>query len=356
MSRFLSPETAGLTPYVPGEQPQNRQYVKLNTNESPFPPSPRVIEAVSAAEVGKCNRYSDPACAALGAAIAEQYGVLPENVIAGNGSDELLSFAFRAFCGTGVPAVYADITYGFYKVWAAFYGLEAAVVPLREDFSLCVDDYIGKRGTVFIANPNAPTGMALPVSEIERLLAADPDRAVVVDEAYVDFGGESCVPLIKKYGNLLVLQTFSKSRSLAGGRIGFAVGSRELIGDMNRVKFSFNPYNLNRLSIVAGTAAMEDAEYFGRCCALILENRAFTVEALEKLGFTVLPSAANFVFARSGAVSGGALYKMLKARGVLVRHFDAPRISDYCRITIGSMEQMRGLLREIRNILEGDLA
>lgn len=355
MSRFLSPETAGLTPYVPGEQPQNMDYIKLNTNENPFPPSPRVLEAVSAAETGKLNLYSDPTCAALCAAIAEQYGVLPENVVAGNGSDELLSFAFRAFCGTDVPAVYADITYGFYKVWAQFYGLQSDVIPLRENFSLCVDDYIGKKGTVFIANPNAPTGMVLPVPEIERLLAADPNRVVLVDEAYVDFGGESCVPLIKKYNNLLVMQTFSKSRSLAGGRIGFAIGSRELIGDMNRVKFSFNPYNLNRLCIVAGTAAMEDREYFERCRALVMENRAFTVEALGKLGFSVLPSAANFVFARSDRIPGGELYEKLKARGVLVRHFDAPRISDFCRITIGSTEQMRGLLREIGNIMEEDL-
>ncbi len=352
MSRFLSPETARLSPYTPGEQPRNMRYNKLNTNESPFPPSPRVLEAISRAETEKLNLYSDPACTALCAAVAAFWGVESENVIPGNGSDEVLSFAFRAFCGADVPAVYADVTYGFYKVWAALYGLSSAVIPLREDFSVCVEDYIAAKGTVFIANPNAPTGIALPASEIERLLAADRDRVVVVDEAYVDFGAESCVPLVKKYDNLLVAQTFSKSRSLAGGRIGFAIGSKELIADMNRVKFSFNPYNLNRLSILAGAAAMADEEYFCACRRAVTDNRAYTVGALEALGFTVLPSKANFVFARSNAVSGGKLYAMLKERGILVRHFDDGRISDFCRITIGSMEQMQELVSAVKNILE----
>ena len=354
MSRFLSRETAGLAPYVPGEQPQDQRYNKLNTNESPFPPSPRVLEALSAAEIERLHLYSDPACAALCAAVADNCGLAPENVIPGNGSDELLSFAFRAFCGAETPAVYADITYGFYQVWARFYGLVSDVVPLREDFSLAADDYLGRRGTVFLANPNAPTGMALPAAEIGRILAADPDRVVVVDEAYADFGAESCVPLLKRYENLLVMQTFSKSRSLAGGRIGFALGSPALIEDMNRIKFSFNPYNLNRLSLLAGAAAMGDRAYFERCRAAIMENRAWTAEALESLGFTVLPSCANFLFVRPPRIDGGTLYQKLKARGVLVRHFDAPRIAAWCRITIGSRAQMEGLLREVRIILEED--
>lgn len=353
MSRFLSGEAAALSPYTPGEQPQDQHYVKLNTNESPFPPSPRVLKALSRAEVQKLNLYSDPTCAVLCGAIAKRYELKPENVIAGNGSDELLSFAFRAFCGSGKGAAYADITYGFYKVWARYYGLQASVVPLREDFTLSVDDYMSFPGTIFIANPNAPTGIALPRREIQRLLEADPDRVVVVDEAYADFGTESCVPLLYRYGNLLIMQTFSKSRSLAGGRLGFALGSPDLIADLNRVKYSFNPYNVNRLSLVAGAAAMEDEMYFRRCCAAVEANRAWTVERLEELNFTVLPSAANFIFARSDRIPGGELYCRLKENGILVRHFDAPaRIADFCRITIGSMEQMELLIDGIRRLLE----
>ena len=247
MSRFLSPEAARLAPYTPGEQPVDMQYVKLNTNESPFPPSPRVLQALSQEEAGRLNLYSDPACDRLNRAIAARYGLAPESVISGNGSDEVLAFAFRALCGTGRGVAFADITYSFYRSQAALFGLEETIVPLREDFSLNVDDYMDFPGTVVIANPNAPTGMALPRLDIQRLLEANPDRVVMVDEAYVDFGGESCAPLVGQYDNLLVVQTMSKSRSLAGGRLGFALGSRELIDALNRVKYSFNPYNVNSL-------------------------------------------------------------------------------------------------------------
>lgn len=352
MSRFLSRETAALEPYTPGEQPQNLRYNKLNTNESPFPPSPKVLKALSRAELLKLNLYSDPTCGNLCRAVAGRYGLREENVIAGNGSDELLGFAFRAFCGEGRPCAYADITYGFYQVWAALYGLDATVVPLREDFTLNVEDYLEFPGTIFIANPNAPTGIAVPRTEIQRLLEADPDRVVVVDEAYVDFGAESCVPMIFRYDNLLVMQTFSKSRSLAGGRIGFALGGAGLIGDLNRVKYSFNPYNVNRLSIIAGAAAMEDEAYFQTCTAGIRDNRTWTVGELESLGFTVLPSAANFIFARSDRIPGGELYRLLKENGILVRWFDKPRICDFIRITIGSMEQMEQLVDELKGLLE----
>jgi histidinol-phosphate aminotransferase len=353
MSRFLSDEAAALEPYTPGEQPQNQQYNKLNTNESPFPPSPKVIAAISQDELLKLNLYSDPTCAAFCQAVADRFSLNVEQVIAGNGSDELLGFAFRAFCGQRSGAAYADITYGFYKVWARLYGLSSTVVPLREDFSLNVDDYTDFPGAVFIANPNAPTGMAVPVADVERLLRANPDRVVVVDEAYVDFGTESCVPLLRRYDNLVVIQTLSKSRNLAGGRIGFALGSAELIADMNRIKYSFNPYNMNRLSILAGAAAMEDEPYFQQCTAAVQENRTWTVNALKALGFTVLPSTANFVFAKSDRLSGGEVYAKLKERGILVRHFDAPaRIADYCRITIGSMEQMGNLIDTLKKILE----
>ena len=350
MSRFLSKEAQRLAPYTPGEQPQDQQYIKLNTNESPFPPSPRVLEALSQAEAAKLNLYSDPTCAQLNTAIAQRYGVKPENVITGNGSDEILAFAFRAFCEDKGVA-YADITYGFYKAQAALFGLDAAIVPLREDLTLCVDDYMDFPGTIVIANPNAPTGIPVSCGEIRRLLEADPHRIVIVDEAYVDFGGESCVPMLKDYDNLLVVQTMSKSRQLAGARVGFALGSAELIADLNRVKYSFNPYNVNRLSLLAGAAAIEDEPYFQSCCSAIQENRVWTAEKLEGLGFTVLPSQANFIFARSDRIPGGDLYRRLKENGILVRWFDADRIRDYVRITIGSAGQMAALVDKTAQLL-----
>lgn len=353
MSRFLSPEALRCAPYTPGEQPRDQRYIKLNTNESPFPPSPRVLEALSRAEAEKLCLYSDPACTALNAAIARRYGLEPENVISGNGSDEILAFAFRAFCGEGRGAAFADVTYGFYEAQAALFGLEARRVPLREDFSLNVEDYLDFPGVVVIANPNAPTGMAVPVPGIRRLLERDPGRVVIVDEAYVDFGAESCVPLVREYENLLVTQTMSKSRSLAGARIGFALGGPELIADLNRVKYSFNPYNVGRLSLLAGEAAMEDEAYFRACCRAVRENRAWTTKALEELGFTVLPSSANFVFAKSDRLPGGELYRKLKEAGVLVRWFDKDRIRDFCRITIGSREQMEALAERIGRLLAG---
>ena len=353
MSKFLSKEASRLAPYTPGEQPQDQQYVKLNTNESPFPPSPKVVKAISRAELLKLNLYSDPTCGQLVEAIAKRYELQPENVIAGNGSDEILAFAFRAFCGEGKPLAYADITYGFYKSQVALFGLESKVIPLREDFTLNVDDYMDFPGTIVIANPNAPTGMTVSREDIQRLLEADPNRVVIVDEAYVDFGAERCVPLICRYDNLLVVQTMSKSRSLAGGRVGFALGSAELISALNRVKYSFNPYNVNRLSIVAGAAAVEDEPYFQACCAAVRQARAWTVEELENLGFTVLPSQANFIFTRSDKLSGEDLYRRLKENGVLVRWWaDSGRIQDYVRITIGSMEQMETLVDEIARLLE----
>ena len=354
MSKFLSKEAGRLAPYTPGEQPQDQQYIKLNTNESPFPPSPKVVKALSRAELLKLNLYSDPTCGQLVESIAKRYELQPENVLTGNGSDEILAFAFRAFCGEGRGLAYADITYGFYKSQVALFGLDAKVIPLREDFTLNVDDYMDFPGTIVITNPNAPTGIPVPRTDIQRLLEADPDRVVIVDEAYVDFGGESCVPMIYRYDNLLVVQTMSKSRSLAGGRVGFALGSSELIAALNRVKYSFNPYNVNRLSIIAGAAAVEDEDYFQSCCASIRQNRAWTTDKLAGLGFTVLPSQANFIFAKSDKLSGENLYQGLKKHGVLVRWWaDSGRIQDYVRITIGSMEQMERLANEIARLLEG---
>ena len=236
--------------------------------------------------------------------------------------------------------------------WAAFYGLDAKVIPLREDFSLSVDDYMDFDGTIFIANPNAPTGMTISNADIRRLLEKDPNRVVVIDEAYVDFGGESCVPMTAEYDNLLVVQTFSKSRALAGGRVGFGIGCKELIADLNRIKYSFNPYNINRLSILAGAAAMADEAYFEQCCKAVQEARSWTTAQLEQRGFTVLPSKANFVFAKSDRISGNDLYRKLKANGILVRWFDSDRIRDFARITIGSMEQMQALVNVVDRLLE----
>ena len=354
MNGFLSPEAAALAPYVPGEQPRDQAYVKLNTNESPFPPSPRVLDALSRTEAEALNLYPDPACTRLREAAARRYGLEVENVAAGNGSDEILAFAFRAFCGTGRPAAYADVTYGFYRAQTALFGLDAHVVPLREDFTLRVEDYRGLPGMVVLANPNAPTGLAVPLSDIEVLLNQDPDRVVLVDEAYVDFGGETCVPLTARYRNLLVVQTCSKSRSLAGGRVGFAFGDRDLIEALHRVKFSFHPYSLNRLSLLAGAAALEDEAYFRRCTAAIQENRAWTAERLRGLGFSMTDSLANFLFVRPGQVSGAAFYRGLKARGVLVRWFDEPRLRDSVRVTVGSREQMEAFVQAAEAVLEAE--
>ena len=264
----------------------------------------------------------------------------------------LSSRLFWAISRRGRGVAFADITYGFYKSQVALFGLEATRIPLREDFTLNVDDYMDFPGTIVIANPNAPTGIAVPRTDIQRLLEADPDRVVIVDEAYVDFGAESCVPMIFRYDNLLVVQTMSKSRSLAGGRVGYALGSPALIEALNRVKYSFHPYNVNRLSMLAGAAAVEDDAYFQKCTAAVAGNREWTRKELEALGFTVLPSSANFLFAKSDSIPGGELYRRLKENGILVRWFDADRIRDYVRITIGSLEQMVALVDQLDQMMQ----
>jgi histidinol-phosphate aminotransferase len=350
MSRFLSPRLDTVIPYTPGEQPQDQQYIKLNTNESPYPPSPAVLEAVSRAEVEKLRLYSDPACAELLNAAAKHFGLQPDQIMPGNGSDENLFFALRAFCDEEHPLAYADITYGCYGVWCGLMHIPSRIIPLREDFTLDPADYYGLNTTIVLANPNAPTGLALPRSAIEGILQANPDHVVIVDEAYVDFGGESCVPLIDRYENLLVVQTFSKSRQLAGARLGLAMGNAKLIAD--RVKFSLNPYNINRLTLKAGQAALEDTAYFDTTRAAIVETRSWTRQQLEARGFTVLDSRSNFLFARTARQDGGTLYRKLKENGVLVRHFDAPRIHSWLRITIGTPAQMQALLAALDKILE----
>ena len=352
MSKFLSPTLAAVTPYTPGEQPQDQQYIKLNTNESPYLPSPAVIAAVSEHEVEKLRLYSDPACADLLKAAAAHFGLQPEQIMPGNGSDENLFFALRAFCDADHPLAYADITYGCYGVWCGLMHIPSHIIPLKEDFTLDPKDYYGLNQTIVLANPNAPTGIALPRAEIEGILKANPNNVVIVDEAYVDFGGESCVPLTDQYENLLVVQTFSKSRQLAGARLGLAMGNAKLIADLNRVKFSLNPYNINRLTLKAGQAALEDTAYFEKTRAAIMDTRAWTMQQLTDRGFTVLDSRANFVFASTDRINGGVLYKKLKENGILVRHFDAPRIENWLRITIGTPEQMQALMDAVDKILE----
>ena len=351
MSRFLSERFSVLVPYTPGEQPQNRKYVKLNTNESPFSPSPGVQAAVSA-EATKLQLYSDPESKLLRSALAKHYGISEEKLIVGNGSDELLNFAFMAFCDDNTPAVFPDISYGFYPVYAEINRLPYIEVPLNDNLEICIDDYKTLHGTLFLANPNAPTGRAKKAAELEELLIARPNDILVVDEAYVDFGAESMLPYLSRYDNLLVIQTFSKFRSLAGARLGFAAGNPELIRDLNLLKYSTNPYNVNRMTSAAGIAALQEDEYYRNNARLIVENREYTEKKLNELGFQVLPSKANFLFAKVPDHDGKGLYQRLKERGVLVRHFDKERISDYIRITIGTRDQMDILIREIKKILE----
>lgn len=352
MSRFLSARFADLEAYVPGEQPQDMQYVKLNTNESPFPPAPAVLEAVNAAEISRLNLYPDPEGRALREKLAEHYGVQMENIFLANGSDELLNFFFMAFCDESRPVAFPAVSYGFYPVYASLYRLPFTAVPLREGFRLEAEDYCGTGENVVIANPNAPTGRTISTADIEKILRSNPDHVVMIDEAYIDFGGESCLPLTEKYENLLVCQTFSKFRSLAGGRLGFAIGSPSLIEDLDKMKYSTNSYNINRLTMAAAIATIDSDEYYVRNSRIIQENRAYTVEALDALGFETLPSQANFIFTHCPRVDGGTLYRALKARGVLVRHWDKPSIADWCRVTIGSREQMDAFLAGVRDILK----
>ncbi len=336
-----------IVPYTPGEQPQNRKYIKLNTNESPFPPSPKVVEAINN-ESPLMNLYPDPECTELCETLADYYGVLPENVFVGNGSDEVLAFSFLAFCDKDNGACYPDISYGFYSVYAELCCVEGVSLPLTEDFKVNPSDYFNAGKTIYIANPNAPTGHALSLGEIELILKNNRDNVVVIDEAYVDFGAESAISLLKDYDNLMVVRTFSKSRNMAGARLGFCIASKEIVCDLNTIKFSFNPYNADRAALAAGKAAVEDDVYFKECISKIIENREYTVRELESSGFTVLPSKTNFVFAKKDGLEGAEIYRRLKEAGILVRHFTKPRINDFVRITIGSRAQMEALAGEVK--------
>ncbi len=353
MSRFLSQEYAALEEYVPGEQPQDRPYIKLNTNESPFPPSPATVAAINREAVEKLCLYSDPESRALKAGIAALYGKTADTVFVSNGSDDILNFAFMAF-GKDRGITFPDITYGFYRVFAELHHLDAKIVPLREDFTLPTECFCGTGRMVVVANPNAPTGIALPLSEIEKIVATNPENVVLIDEAYVDFGAQSAVSLTEKYDNLLVVQTYSKSRSMAGARLGFAFASPAIIKDLEKIKYSTNPYNVNRLTQAAGLAALSEDGYYKENCQKIIATRERTKEALTALGFQVLPSAANFLFAKHESMDGEAVYRKLKERGILVRHFTSSRICDFNRITVGTDAQMQTMISVLEDILKGN--
>lgn len=350
MSRFFSSKYSSLEPYTPGEQPRDMKYIKLNTNESPFPPSSAVIEAVRE-EGGRLQLYSDPECTPLVAKCAELYGVKKTQVLMTNGSDEILNFAFMAFCDKDNPIVFPDITYGFYPVFAELNGIPYEQIPLRDDFTIDVNDYIGINKNIVITNPNAPTGIALSLDEIEKIVKSNPNNVVIIDEAYVDFGAQSAVSLVDKYDNLIVTQTFSKSRSLAGARLGFGIACEALINDMNTIKYSTNPYNVNRMTMMAGYMALCDNDYYMNNCKTIIENRSYTKSALEALGFEVLLSSANFLFAKSDKIAGEELYLKLKQNGILIRHFTKERIKDFNRITIGTLEQMKIFIQATEKII-----
>lgn len=351
MSKFMQKRLLSLKEYVPGEQPRDKKYIKLNTNESPFPPSPKAVEAIGREALCDTRLYSDPESKRLKEAIAEFYGVEAKNVFVSNGSDEVLNFFFMAFCDEEKKVCFPDISYGFYKVFGDLYSLDYETVPLCEDFSINPQDYISKGKNIVIANPNAPTGLALELCDIEKIVSSNPRHIVVVDEAYVDFGAQSAAELTKKYDNLLVVQTFSKSRSLAGARLGFAIADEEIIKDLEKIKFSTNPYNVNRLTQILGAEAIADRDYFEKCRTRIIGAREYTTAELERLGFEVLRSSANFVFARSAAIAGQELYERLKEKGILVRHFSVGRISDFNRITIGTMDDMKALISAIEEII-----
>ena len=350
MSRFFNERLSVLSPYTPGEQPQDKKYIKLNTNESPFPPSPEVINAINRRESKNLRLYSDPDLKRLVKALANEFVVGEDMVFCSNGSDEVLSFAFLAWGANGV--IFPDITYGFYPVFADLYGLDSKIVPLADDFTINTDDYVNSGRMVVIANPNAPTGLILGLDDIEKIAKSNPDNVIIIDEAYIDFGGETALPLIEDYDNLLIVRTFSKSRQLAGARLGFALGNPKLIADLNRIKFSFNPYNVNRLTALAGERSVGDKEYFEYTRKKIIENRAFVTKGLEELGFSVLQSKANFVFARRDRLEGEDYYLSLKGKGILVRHFKNERIKDFVRITVGEKGDMKKLLAATKQILE----
>ncbi|PIE00602.1 MAG: histidinol-phosphate transaminase [Thiothrix nivea] len=353
MSQYWSEIVHTLEPYVPGEQPRDQRYIKLNTNECPYPPSPAALKAIAQAGGESLRLYSDPGATELKQAVAEYYEIDTANVFVGNGSDEVLAHIFRGLLQHDKPLLYPDLSYGFYPVYRQFFAINAVEVPLRDDFSIHPDDYNQENGGIILANPNAPTGLALTLQQIEQLLQQSPDSVVVIDEAYVDFGAESAIALIDQYPNLLVVQTFSKSRSLAGLRVGIAVGDRALIEGLERIKNSFHPYTLGRMDIAGAAAAMRDRAHLQQNCTKVKATRERCAAQLRALGFTVLPSSTNFLFVRPPEGEAEKLYQQLKAQGILVRYFNKPRIKEYLRITIGTDEEMNILIAKLRELPGG---
>ncbi|PJE39223.1 MAG: histidinol-phosphate transaminase [Pseudomonas sp.] len=350
MSKFWSPFVKDLVPYVPGEQPKLAKLVKLNTNENPYGPSPKAIAAMQAEVNDNLRLYPDPNSDRLKQAVVDYYGVQTAQVFVGNGSDEVLAHAFHGLFQHGQPLLFPDISYSFYPVYCGLYGIDFVQVPLDEQFQIRVEDYARPNGGIIFPNPNAPTGCGLALEAIERLLKANPDTVVLVDEAYIDFGGETAISLVDKYPNLLVSQTLSKSRSLAGLRVGIAVGHPDLIEALERIKNSFNSYPLDRMAIAGAAAAFEDKAYFEQTCQRVIESREAVVAGLEKLGFEVLPSQANFVFARHPDKDAATLAAGLREQGVIVRHFKQQRIAQFLRITIGTPEQNQALLDALQGL------
>lgn len=353
MSRFMRAEYDSIVPYTPGEQLNDKKYIKLNTNESPFPASPKVLEKINENLINSLNLYSDPKLKKIKTAIADFYGVNADQIFVGNGSDDVIAFSFMAFGGLGGDFCCPDITYSFYPVFADLFKVNLEQIPLKDDFSVDVNDYVGKGKNIIIANPNAPTGLRLTRDEIELIVKTNPENVVIIDEAYADFSDEeSAVSLVNEYENLIVTQTFSKSRSLAGLRVGFSVSSKILADDLEKLKYSFNPYNVNTLSIEAAAAAIEDREYYEDTINKTIEIREFTKRELIKLGFTVTDSKSNFVFAKSDKIPSSELYEELKCRGILIRYFNSPRINEYFRMSMGTMEQMQKVIEVIAEIIK----
>lgn len=349
--RFWSPEVRELEPYVPGEQPKIQNLLKLNTNENPYPPSPKVVEAVQAVlthQADALRLYPDPDATALKHAIAKQQNIEVSQVFVGNGSDEVLAHIFKAFFLQDEPILYPDITYSFYPVYSQFFGTKTKEIPLNDNFEIELKDYVQPNGGVIITNPNAPTSIALGLPEIEQILKANPDRVVVIDEAYVDFGAESAVSLVNRYENLVVCQTTSKSRSLAGLRVGFAIAQSHLIAALEAVKNSFNSYPIDRFAIAAAVASFEDQTYFEEQCQKVISSREKLVDELTALGFKVLPSKANFIFASHPSHDAGQLAQQLREQGIIVRYFNKPRINQFLRITVGTDEQNERLVQTLK--------
>lgn len=352
MSRFWNNKVKELVPYTPGEQPKDKKYIKLNTNEFPYSPSPMVEDAVKKYDFEDLRLYPDPDVTELKNEIASFYNLKTENIFIGNGSDEILAFAFMTYFNSGDKIYYPDITYSFYPVYSDLFSLKPETIPLNKNFEIETKDYKNLDGGIIIANPNAPTSIALGASQIEEIIAENPNNIVIIDEAYIDFGGESVLELINKYENLLVIQTFSKSRALAGMRLGFAAGNKELIDGLKKVKFSFNSYTINRLSIKAGTAAVKDTEYFEKTVKALINTREKIKSILKNFGFYVPDSKTNFLFVSHERISGEELYLKLKEEGILVRYFKKPGIDNFVRITIGTEEEMEIFLEKIKKIIE----